>query len=273
MSTSAAKVCSVDDAIAGLFPQDSPVSSMELHPMSPCVVDHGADKLSGSTVRVQVSAKETEFRFSGELEQPPETWEAIGTFNPISPVCHPASASHFRSSREGAEDADEQSGNGNKTQEDLIQELTKRNTELTEALLSLERAPLTSCTMGTAIGSEQESVVGLSNGEQTISKSLEVGHNNAGSAGSPADPTSTTESARVRPGRRKRPPKQSQCPWTEEEHSKFLHALERFRTEETEAVGPDGRQSVGLGSRSVTQIRSHAQKYFQRKRKEQQGPQ
>mmetsp|Transcript_12298 Transcript_12298/g.25297 ORF Transcript_12298/g.25297 Transcript_12298/m.25297 type:complete len:212 (+) Transcript_12298:53-688(+) len=69
--------------------------------------------------------------------------------------------------------------------------------------------------------------------------------------------------------------------WTEEEHSKFLEGLEKFRTADTQAVKENGELSVGLGpgiaevisvfigTRSVTQVRSHAQKYFQRQRREQ----
>eukprot|EP00961_Rhodomonas_salina_P219992 2973938-Rhodomonas_salina.1 len=69
--------------------------------------------------------------------------------------------------------------------------------------------------------------------------------------------------------------------WTEEEHTKFLEGLEKFRTEDTQAMKDNGELSVGLGpgiaeiisvfigTRSVTQVRSHAQKYFQRMKREQ----
>mmetsp|Transcript_52718 Transcript_52718/g.107543 ORF Transcript_52718/g.107543 Transcript_52718/m.107543 type:complete len:213 (-) Transcript_52718:42-680(-) len=68
--------------------------------------------------------------------------------------------------------------------------------------------------------------------------------------------------------------------WTQEEHELFVKGLERFRTEETEAIGPDGKKTVGLGpgiaellasmvgTRNPAQVRSHAQKYFLRVRKE-----
>mmetsp|Transcript_28614 Transcript_28614/g.58482 ORF Transcript_28614/g.58482 Transcript_28614/m.58482 type:complete len:250 (-) Transcript_28614:66-815(-) len=69
--------------------------------------------------------------------------------------------------------------------------------------------------------------------------------------------------------------------WTAEEHEKFLKGLEKFRTEDTQAVKNNGEPSVGLGpgiaeiisvfigTRTVTQVRSHAQKYFQRQQREQ----
>mmetsp|Transcript_60011 Transcript_60011/g.123214 ORF Transcript_60011/g.123214 Transcript_60011/m.123214 type:complete len:238 (+) Transcript_60011:61-774(+) len=74
--------------------------------------------------------------------------------------------------------------------------------------------------------------------------------------------------------------KRKMCPWSKEEHQRFLVGLKRFRAEDSEALGRTGKQSVGLGpgtaeliavvvqTRSAAQVRSHAQKYFQRKRKE-----
>eukprot|EP00961_Rhodomonas_salina_P242167 3271621-Rhodomonas_salina.1 len=68
--------------------------------------------------------------------------------------------------------------------------------------------------------------------------------------------------------------------WTPQEHERFVVALTMLRTEKTEAVRKDGERSVGLGpgiaetiasmvgSRNAAQVRSHAQKYFLRKRKE-----
>lgn len=68
--------------------------------------------------------------------------------------------------------------------------------------------------------------------------------------------------------------------WTDDEHERFVYALDKFRTEKTEAVGPNGERSVGLGpgiaeviatmvgTRNAAQVRSHAQKYFKKQRKE-----
>mmetsp|Transcript_23257 Transcript_23257/g.46675 ORF Transcript_23257/g.46675 Transcript_23257/m.46675 type:complete len:259 (-) Transcript_23257:46-822(-) len=69
------------------------------------------------------------------------------------------------------------------------------------------------------------------------------------------------------------------CPWTAEEHERFLTALEKFRTKDTQARQPNGKVSDGLGpgiaeiiavfigTRNIAQVRSHAQKHFQRMRK------
>eukprot|EP00961_Rhodomonas_salina_P089596 1204965-Rhodomonas_salina.2 len=69
-------------------------------------------------------------------------------------------------------------------------------------------------------------------------------------------------------------------PWTKDEHAKFLVALEQFRTNKTEKVKNNGKQSTGLGpgiadlialivkTRDAAQVRSHAQKHFQRLRRE-----
>eukprot|EP00961_Rhodomonas_salina_P102838 1383203-Rhodomonas_salina.2 len=68
--------------------------------------------------------------------------------------------------------------------------------------------------------------------------------------------------------------------WTEEEQAKFLDALERCRTAETEAVNAKGERSVGLGqgvaeaiaslvgTRNAAQVRSHAQKHFHKQRRD-----
>jgi len=67
--------------------------------------------------------------------------------------------------------------------------------------------------------------------------------------------------------------------WTKEEHKRFVAGLEQLRTERTEAIGPDGKKTVGLGpgvaealsamvgTRSAAQVRSHAQKHFLRERR------
>lgn len=65
-------------------------------------------------------------------------------------------------------------------------------------------------------------------------------------------------------------------PWTKDEHAKFLTAIERLRTTKTEKVKKNGKQTSGLGpgvaevialilqTRDAAQVRSHAQKHFQR---------
>lgn len=50
--------------------------------------------------------------------------------------------------------------------------------------------------------------------------------------------------------------------WTQSEHSKFLEALERFGPKDVKAI------SNFVGTRSMTQVRTHAQKYFARIEKE-----
>mmetsp|Transcript_974 Transcript_974/g.1841 ORF Transcript_974/g.1841 Transcript_974/m.1841 type:complete len:218 (-) Transcript_974:64-717(-) len=74
--------------------------------------------------------------------------------------------------------------------------------------------------------------------------------------------------------------KRSARPWTLEEHQCFLAALEKFRTPLTEKITKGGKRSVGLGpgiadmialilkTRNAAQVRSHAQKHFQRQRRE-----
>eukprot|EP00961_Rhodomonas_salina_P227606 3076937-Rhodomonas_salina.1 len=88
------------------------------------------------------------------------------------------------------------------------------------------------------------------------------------------------ESATASPGSLSAKKSRRKCnPWTAEEHEKFLAALGKFRTKDTQAICPNGRISDGLGpgiaeiiavfigSRSISQVRSHAQKHFQRQRR------
>jgi hypothetical protein len=68
--------------------------------------------------------------------------------------------------------------------------------------------------------------------------------------------------------------------WTIEEHRLFVQALDKFRTKYTEAVDADGKKTKGLGpgvaemiatmigTRNAAQVRSHAQKYFTRQRRD-----
>ena len=75
-------------------------------------------------------------------------------------------------------------------------------------------------------------------------------------------------------------PKRKPVQWTIEEHQLFLQGMARYRTVSDEAIGRNGEVSVGLGAgiaelismmvgtRSAAQVRSHAQKHFQRLRKE-----
>eukprot|EP00961_Rhodomonas_salina_P226176 3057850-Rhodomonas_salina.1 len=69
-------------------------------------------------------------------------------------------------------------------------------------------------------------------------------------------------------------------PWSKDEHARFLVALEKFRTNKTEKVKKNGKRTAGLGpgiadvialiikTRDAAQVRSHAQKHFQRLRRE-----
>ncbi|EKX35125.1 hypothetical protein GUITHDRAFT_44056, partial [Guillardia theta CCMP2712] len=62
--------------------------------------------------------------------------------------------------------------------------------------------------------------------------------------------------------------------WTAEEHERFLEALEKYGSQSTRQSTDSGRVFVGLGNgvakqiaayvktRSVLQVRSHAQKFF-----------
>lgn len=68
-------------------------------------------------------------------------------------------------------------------------------------------------------------------------------------------------------------------PWTKEEHATFLHCLTSYCPEGTQLMGRNGSLSVGLGcgvaqiiadvigTRNAGQVRSHAQKHFQRIRR------
>ncbi|EKX33103.1 hypothetical protein GUITHDRAFT_120719 [Guillardia theta CCMP2712] len=63
--------------------------------------------------------------------------------------------------------------------------------------------------------------------------------------------------------------------WTKEEHAKFLEALNKYNINTKREEDGDGKMFVGLGphvanliamdigTRTVAQVRSHAQKYFQ----------
>ncbi|EGB09590.1 hypothetical protein AURANDRAFT_9668, partial [Aureococcus anophagefferens] len=49
--------------------------------------------------------------------------------------------------------------------------------------------------------------------------------------------------------------------WTDEEHTRFLHGLELFGKKWTKVADV-------VGSRTTVQVRSHAQKYFQKLEKD-----
>eukprot|EP00961_Rhodomonas_salina_P187671 2532818-Rhodomonas_salina.1 len=56
--------------------------------------------------------------------------------------------------------------------------------------------------------------------------------------------------------------------WTSDEHERFLAALQRFNGGDQEGLGAGVAElvSMALGTRTVSQVRSHAQKYFLRLR-------
>mmetsp|Transcript_28001 Transcript_28001/g.66563 ORF Transcript_28001/g.66563 Transcript_28001/m.66563 type:complete len:187 (-) Transcript_28001:92-652(-) len=76
------------------------------------------------------------------------------------------------------------------------------------------------------------------------------------------------------------PQKKRLVAWTPEEHKRFVFALEQLRTEDTESYNGHGKKTRGLGpgiaelialavrTRTAAQVRSHAQKYFAKQRKE-----
>ena len=53
--------------------------------------------------------------------------------------------------------------------------------------------------------------------------------------------------------------------WTDEEHTRFLHGLELFGKKWTKVADV-------VGSRTTVQVRSHAQKYFQKLEKDRAQP-
>ena len=67
--------------------------------------------------------------------------------------------------------------------------------------------------------------------------------------------------------------------WTEEEHERFLEGLEKFGQKGTlipilieinQSTNLDLKAIAGwVGTRSVTQVRSHMQKYFEKQKKQQ----
>jgi len=100
----------------------------------------------------------------------------------------------------------------------------------------------------------------------------------------PAQPSSSFEHANSVPTRRRKRGGTNKNaapsrPWTKDEHAKFLAGLKACNVDMHKAVGRNGNLSVGLGqgvaqmitimvgSRSAAQVRSHAQKHFQRLRR------
>jgi SHAQKYF class myb-like DNA-binding protein len=105
-----------------------------------------------------------------------------------------------------------------------------------------------------------------------------VGLSNTSSAHAPskrnqAVPASCESDSRVAPSPCKGSPvdkiKKKAVPWSEEEHECFLVALKRFNgDDESLAPGVADMISMTLGTRSAALVRSHAQKYFEKRRRE-----
>eukprot|EP00961_Rhodomonas_salina_P272898 3687464-Rhodomonas_salina.3 len=76
--------------------------------------------------------------------------------------------------------------------------------------------------------------------------------------------SSTTESKTNKKGRGSPRPRKNKKPvfWTEEEHEVFMKALHKFGEPGSFSLGPGVAEmvSIYMGTRSVSQIRSHAQK-------------
>ncbi len=108
----------------------------------------------------------------------------------------------------------------------------------------------------------------LLNSERTYSAVSETG--SATETFSPLpdnDGPESDEGGNEKPGRRlrKRP-----TFWTKEEQDKFLMGLEKFGNVHGVSLGAGVAElmSVFIGTRSVPQVRSHAQKFFLRMRKQ-----
>mmetsp|Transcript_43166 Transcript_43166/g.101914 ORF Transcript_43166/g.101914 Transcript_43166/m.101914 type:complete len:257 (-) Transcript_43166:55-825(-) len=88
-----------------------------------------------------------------------------------------------------------------------------------------------------------------------------------------------SRSANGSPSEKREKEKKRLIAWTAEEHEKFVYALNRLRTEDTEAFDSKGKRTCGLGqgiaevialavgTRTAAQVRSHAQKHFTRQRR------
>jgi hypothetical protein len=96
--------------------------------------------------------------------------------------------------------------------------------------------------------------------------------------------TAATRVAAPAPERGGRKPGGRRCQWTADEHERFLSGLARFGPKDAGSKEPGARTSVGLGpgvaeviavvvgTRTVSQVRSHAQKYFLRKTRNNSAP-
>eukprot|EP00961_Rhodomonas_salina_P122479 1649604-Rhodomonas_salina.4 len=89
-----------------------------------------------------------------------------------------------------------------------------------------------------------------------------------GSGGAPDSPKGDVGDANSTDGGKKRMRKRPTF-WTKDEHDKFLAGLQRFGNINGSSLGAGVAEliSIYIGTRSVPQVRSHAQKFFLRQKR------